>query len=132
MPALIPILLILQYSEEYANGYILQMYPNIYNVYSRLTCSAYYDDILPSFAMYGALVLILIVAVGVTVFSFFSFKLLISVRKSLTKATYLLHKRLCIVLWFQAIIPLICLLVPSCMLFGAMLMGSDNMFRRSF
>lgn len=127
MPAIIPNLFTFQHTDESAVNFLSSRYPEFHPVYATISCSSFFDDKFILICLIPSISLIAIVSVLAMIMATKCIRLLNSIKGSLTKATYALQKQLLIVLCFQLAIPAICLVIPMCVLIGAMMIGSINM-----
>ena len=127
VPSLIPNWLQYRFSEEDTQEFIQTHYPDLFDIYTHWTCSGFYDDICFMSSMILALIQIFFVGILAIYYAVKCIKLLNSVKHSLTASTYALQKQLLYILCFQMMIPVICLILPTSVLFIAMLTGSRDM-----
>ena len=127
VPTLIPNWLQYRYSENDTRVLVQKYYPDLLYIYSHWVCSGFYDDLFLTLSIILAILQIFIVGFAVAYYAIKSIRLLKSLKESLTPTTYALQKQLLIVLRLQMIIPVICLVIPTTVLFIAMLAGSVNM-----
>ena len=127
VPTLIPNWVEYRYSEEDTRVWVQNNYPDLLYIYSHWVCSGFYDEICLTLGMALAIVQILFIGICTAYYAIKSVKLLNAIKDSLTAATYALQRQLLVVLCFQMMIPVGCLVVPISVLIIAVLAGSTNM-----
>ncbi|KAE9547852.1 hypothetical protein FO519_008938 [Halicephalobus sp. NKZ332] len=127
VPCLIPNWIQYRYSKEDGYIWVQKNYPELFYVYSHWTCSGFYDKICMELSIIIAMIQIFFIGGLIVYYAVKCIKLLNSVKHSLTPATFALQKQLLVVLCFQVVIPVCCLLIPTTILFIAMITGSENM-----
>ena len=124
VPSLIPNWIQYRYSEKDSQDFIQHHYPDLFDVYIHWTCSSYYDEISLMLSIILALIQIFAVGICSAYYAVKCVQRLNSVKNSLTITTYALQKRLLVILCFQLMIPVCCLVIPTTVLFIAVLVGS--------
>ena len=127
MPTLIPLWIQFRYSPEETRLWVQEYYPDSLFIYSNWICSGFYDEILLKISLILAITQIFFIGGLIVYYAIKSIRLLSSVKNSLKASTYSLQKQFLVVLCLQAIIPIVCLVAPTTILFVAMLMRTTNM-----
>ena len=129
IPPLIPNWLQYTYSKDDTKMLIREHHPDMFYVFTNWACSIFYNEVYMKFATISAIIHIFFIGSCIFYYAIKCIRLLNAVKHSLTAATYALQKQLLIVLCFQVMIPVVCLIIPTTVLFVALLVESTNMAR---
>ena len=129
VPTLIPCWVEYRYSEKDSQDWVKEYYPDLLYIFTDLSCSGFYDALCLMLSIIFAVIQIFFIGISISYYAVKCVKLLNAVKHSLTAATYALQKQLLVVLGFQIMIPVFCLILPTIVLFIAMLAGSTDMIR---
>ena len=126
VPTLIPCWVEYRYSEEDSQNWVKEYYPELLYIFTHLSCVGFYDALFLLLSMVFAVIQISFIAICISYYAVKCIRLLNAIKGSLTAATYALQKQLLVVLCFQVLIPVLFLLVPTTILFIAVLAGSTD------